>query len=97
MGQSIEAIRNKEVRGCIMRALALSQFNPLSSHTLQMALVDKCTDIMPQVRYLESKGYISVQDVSKENLGGIPYLINLTAVGVDLIEGSIAPDPGVSL
>ena len=97
MAQSIEAIKNKEVRGCIMRALALSQFNPISSHTLQMALVDKCTDIMPQVLYLEDKGYISVKDVSKENLGGIQYLINLTANGVDLIEGSIAPDPGVTL
>ena len=95
--QSIEAIKNKEVRGCIMRALALSQFNPISNHTLQMGLIDKCTDIMPQVLYLKDKGYIRVDDVSKENLGGIQYLINLTAKGVDLIEGSIAPDPGVSL
>lgn len=97
MAQTIEAIKNKEVRGCIMRALALSQFKPISSHTLQMALVDKCTDIMPQLRYLESKGYISVQDVSKENLGGIQYIVNMTANGVDLIEGSIDPDPGVTL
>lgn len=95
--QSIEAIKNREVRGCIMRALALSQFTPISSHALQMALIDKCTDIMPQVYYLRDKGYIRVDDVSKENLGGIQYLITLTATGVDLIEGSIAADPGVTL
>ena len=46
-----------------------------------MALIDKCTDIMPQVHYLSDKGYIRVDDVSKENLGGIQYLITLTATG----------------
>lgn len=97
MAQSIEAIKNKEVRGCIMRALALSQFNPISNHALQMGLIEKSTDIMPQVLYLKDKGYIRVDDVSKENLGGIQFVVNLTAKGVDLIEGSITPDPGVSL
>ena len=97
MAQSIEAIKNKETRGCIMRALALSQFRAISSHALQMSLIEKCTDIMPQLYYLADKGYITVVDVREDNLTGIDYLVNLTARGVDLIEGNIAADPGVAL
>ncbi|MPL94051.1 hypothetical protein SDC9_40199 [bioreactor metagenome] len=95
--QSIEALRNKETRGCIMRALALSRFRAISSHTLQMALVEKDTDIMPQLYYLADKAYITVVDVKQDNLTGIDYLINLTAHGIDLIEGNIPADPGVAI
>ena len=95
--QTIEAIKNKETRGCIMRALALSKFRAISSHTLQMSLIEKDTDIMPQLYYLADKGYITVVDVRQDNLAGIDYLVNLTARGVDLIEFSIPSDPGIAL
>lgn len=95
--QTIEAIKNKETRGCIMRALALSKFRAISSHTLQMSLIEKDTDIMPQLYYLADKGYITVVDVKQDNLTGIDYLVNLTAKGVDLIEGNIQTDPGIAL
>lgn len=95
--QTIEVLKNKETRGCIMRALALSKFRAISSHTLQMSLIEKDTDIMPQLYYLADKGYITVVDVKQDNLTGIDYLINLTARGVDLIEGSIGDDPGITL
>lgn len=97
MAQTIEAIKNRDTRGCIMRALAHSKFRAISSHTLQMALIEKDTDIMPQLYYLADKGYITVVDVREDNLSGIDYLINLTAKGVDLLEGSIPEDPGVMI
>lgn len=97
MAQSIEAIKNRETRGCIMRALALSQFSAISSHALQMSLIDKCADIKPQLMYLAAKGYINVLDVKKDNLVGIDCLVNLTAKGVDLIEASIPADSGITL
>ena len=97
MAPSIEAIKNREVRGCIMRALAASPGRPMSSKSLQMALIEVSTDISQQLYYLGDKGYIRVVDAKDKDLSGIEYLINLTAKGIDLLEESIPADPGVAL
>ena len=97
MAPTIEAIKNKEVRGCIMRALAKSSGTPMSSKMLQMALIEVSTDISQQLYYLGDKGYIRVVNIKDKDLSGIDYLISLTAKGIDLIEESIPADPGIRL
>ena len=97
MAQSIETLKNKETRGSILRTLARSQFLPISSFLLQVALIDQCPDIMPHARYLQDKGYIRIDDVSGRNIVGIDHMISLTAHGIDLIEGSIPADGGIAL
>ena len=46
---------------------------------------------------LADKGYISVVDVRGDDIPGVESLVNLTAKGVDLIEGSIPGDVGIVL
>ena len=42
---NIEAIKNREIRGCILRALAKTQFRAISNRSLALALVSVTTDI----------------------------------------------------
>ena len=94
---SIEVIKNREIRGCILRALAKTQFRAIRDHSLALALVSVTTDIYPHLCYLADKGYISVVDVRGDDIPGVESLVNLTAKGVDLIEGSIPGDVGIVL
>lgn len=45
--------------------------------------------------YLRDKGYVEIEEI-KDDLGG-GYIVNLTAKGVDLLEGNIPADPGVEV
>ncbi len=94
---NMEAIKNREIRGCILRALAKTQFRAISNKSLAMALISVTTDIYPHLCYLEDKGYITIAYVHEDELTGVESLINLTAKGVDLIEESIPADPGIAL
>jgi hypothetical protein len=98
---NMETIRNREVRGCILRALAKSPFRAISSKTIASALMGTfpaaAVDINVQLAYLADKGYISTVDVSKDDVSGIDLMVNLTARGVDLIEENILADPGITL
>jgi len=94
---NIEAIKNREIRGCILRALAKTQFRAISNRSLALALVSVTTDIYPHLCYLADKGYVTVVGVEEDEITGVDSLINLTAKGVDLIEESIPADPGIAL
>lgn len=94
---SIEAIKNREIRGCILRALATSKFKAISNKSLALALISVTNDIWPHLCYLADKGYITVADVPDDDVHGMEYSVNLTAKGVDLIEESIPADPGITL
>lgn len=45
--------------------------------------------------YLRDKEYIEIEEIDPKHGGG--YIVNLTAKGVDLIEGNIPSDPGVEV
>ncbi len=94
---NMETIKNREIRGCILRALAKTQFRAISNKSLAMALISVTTDIYPHLCYLADKGYITIVNVHEDELTGVESLINLTAKGVDLIEESIPADPGIAL
>lgn len=51
--------------------------------------------LKPHLTYLEEKGYLTIE--AKAVLGDEVTLVRLTTKGTDLVEGSIVPDPGVSL
>ncbi len=94
---NIDAIKNREVRGCIMRALGISKGKAISNTALANALLSVCTDLEPFLFYLADKGYISIIPVENDEVTGIKSLINLTAKGIDLMEGNILDDPGITL
>ena len=97
----IEVIKNREIRGAILRALAHTPFRAISIKTLSRALMGSYPDLVSDVRvhlsYLADKGYITLVDVDEAEAGGVEYLVNLTAKGVDLIEENIPADPGITL
>ncbi|MDD3401414.1 MAG: hypothetical protein PHT58_07295 [Eubacteriales bacterium] len=97
MANDITAIKNREIRGCIIRALGKSDGRPISQKSLAMALISVTTDIAPHLYYLGDKGYIRVTDVGDDEIHGVNCVVQLTAKGIDLLEGSIADDPGVTI
>ena len=98
---SMEVIKNREVRGCILRALAHTPCRAISTKSLTRALIGTYPDVVSDIRahlaYLADKGYITLADVDVGTESGIDLLVNLTAKGVDLIEESIPADPGITL
>lgn len=94
---SIDTIKNREIRGCIMRALGISKGRAISNTSLANALISVCTDLDPYLFYLADKGYISIIPVDNDDMTGITSLINITAKGIDLMEGNIPDDPGITL
>ena len=97
MANDITAIKNREIRGCIIRALAKSDGRPISQKSLAMALISMTTDLAPHLYYLGDKGYIRASAVEDDDIHGINCVVQLTAKGFDLAEGSIADDPGITI
>lgn len=94
---NIDTIKNREIRGCIMRALGISKGHAISNTSLANALINVSADLDPYLFYLADKGYISIIPVDDEDMTGITSLINITAKGIDLMEGNIPDDPGITL
>lgn len=94
-----QALRNKALRGQIMRTLSLFYPDPTAVTDVKNALLirgqNNVAETENHLHYLKGKGYIEVCDGFSRDCRD-DDLVTLTSKGVDLIEGSI-DDPGVML
>ncbi|WP_018704108.1 hypothetical protein [Anaeromusa acidaminophila] len=97
----LEKQLSREIRGYILKMLDINYPYPSSDHLIAEILTDAqyiCSPAQVKVHlaYLAEKGYIELDTVSVEELG-TRCLAKLTVKGKDLLEGSIAADPGVTV
>ncbi|KEQ23419.1 hypothetical protein [Paenibacillus tyrfis] len=88
----------KEIRGFILTILKVQYPSPASDRLISLTLNDSRLDssipkIRIHLRYLEEKGYVRTEEGNE--LGIQRTMATLTAKGIDLLDGSIADDPGV--
>jgi hypothetical protein len=94
-----EVMKNKMLRGQVLRTLTLFYPSPVDVSGIKSALLTRglliTADITKVLYYLKDKQYINI---SKSTITEIEDsdLVELTAKGVDLIEGTI-DDPGVEI
>lgn len=95
----VQVTRNKMLRGQFLRTIALFYPSQISLKNLKTSLLTKGmtveADVAKVVSYLKDKGYIRftqgcIQGFEDDDM------VELTAKGVDLIEGTIS-DPGVDM
>ncbi len=95
----IQVAKNKMLRGQFLRTIALFYPAPISLKNLKTSLLTKgmtvAADVSKIIHYLQDKEYIrftqgSIQGFEDDDM------VELTAKGVDLIEGTIS-DPGVDM
>lgn len=94
-----EVMKNKMLRGQVLRTLTLFYPSPVDMQGIKSALITRglfiTADIVKVIHYLDDKEYIKTRE---SKIGEIEdsNLIELTAKGVDLIEGTIT-DSGVDI
>lgn len=97
-----EVLKNKSIRGYILRAMAKGNQNRLLVRQVTNALVADglilSPDISKHIEYLQEAGYIvfTSQQANAYNAYRKDSIIKLTRKGVDLLEGTIE-DPGVDV
>ncbi|MCM0757361.1 hypothetical protein M7775_02105 [Sporomusa sphaeroides DSM 2875] len=92
---------SRELRGRILKILEASYPFSAGDRLIADILSDArycCSpaEIKTHLVYLAEKGYLEMENVTTAELGS-RIMVRLTANGKDLLEGSIAPDPGVML
>lgn len=94
-----EIMKNKMLRGQILRALSLFYPSPVDVNGIKASLATRgmfvSADVLKPLHYLEDKGYINIDEPKIMEIKD-SNLIGLTAKGIDLIEGTI-DDPGVDI
>lgn len=95
----VQVAKNKMLRGQFLRTVALFYPAPITLKNLKTSLLTKGmtveADVAKVVTYLADKGYIRFQPGTIQGFED-DDTIELTATGVDLIEGTIS-DPGVDM
>lgn len=91
---------SREIRGRILKILEASYPFPAGDRLIANILSDArycCSpaEVQTHLAYLTEKGYLETEEVEYEL--GHRLMVRLTAVGKDLLEGSIPSDPGVTL
>ncbi|WP_427340619.1 hypothetical protein [Caloranaerobacter sp. DY30410] len=94
-----QVMKNKRMRGQILRTLTLFYPSSTSVREVKTALITRGmtagADVTKYLCYLEDKGYIRRNDGMLKDVEDDDQ-IELTAKGIDLIEGTIE-DPGVMI
>lgn len=95
----VEVMKNKRLRGQVLRTLTLFYPSKVDVSGIKSALLTRgmtiSADIAKVLHYLQDKGYVKISE-SKISDFEDSDLVELTAKGVDLIEGTI-DDPGVDI
>ena len=91
---------NKEIRGWMLNIIDRAKPYGASFQVIEVTLTDLgfnvCeTEIKAQLVYLADKGYVRYEPI--ERGGVVRHLNHITPKGVDLLERSIPPDPGVMI
>lgn len=94
-----EVLKNKIMRGQILRTLVLFYPSPVDIGGLKTAMLTRgalhTADMTKVLHYLEDKEYIRLTEGKLQELCDSD-LVELTAAGVDLIEGTTT-DAGVEV
>ena len=84
-------------RGEILRVLYRNLPDRVGDNLLdQIFTEDTVTTINGHLRYLKEKKYLDLCKVKKD-YSSATVMARITPLGVDLLEGSIDPDPGIVL
>lgn len=99
---NIERIETKELRGRILAVLDYNYPVGLSEKLVLQSLVAARFDVTrrelkAQLAYLSEKGYVTLQQVGFADIDLARQMVKLTVSGKDLVDGNLAPDPGVSV
>ena len=87
-------IDRKRERGTILTLL--ESCYPESGAYQTLLHMIRSDSLAASIKYLQGKGYIEVSVPEEPNLHPLESsIITLSAHGVDLLEGSIAEDPGI--
>lgn len=87
--------QHKILRGEILRALYRNLPHPVGDNLLaSIFTTETLSNLQGNLRYLGDKGYIELEEVSEPYVTAT-LMARLTSKGVDLLEGSIQPDPGI--
>lgn len=97
--EQTEIMKNKMLRGQILRALSLFYPSPVDVNGIKASLATRgmfvSADVLKPLHYLKDKGYVNVNEPNIMEIKD-SNLVELTAKGIDLIEGTI-DDPGVDI
>jgi hypothetical protein len=107
MKNDLERFEARIMRGHILKVLKIGYPGPTSVNVLELTLSDRSCPTSPasikgQIQYLIDKGYIKEWEKDhhfrrlEKEIGIDKEYIVLTPKGIDLLEGVLPPDPGVS-
>lgn len=95
----VQVAKNKMMRGQVLRTLALFYPSQVSIGSIKNSLLTRgltiSKDTSKILHYLKGKKYINITEGGLKDIED-DDLIELTAKGVDLVEGTI-DDPGVDI
>ncbi len=102
MKDNISVAKRKEARGAVLGLLEEGYPTGVSYQVMERILhsTAKCQphELPGVVRYLEDKKYIQVTLPEEPSLKPLQNgIVELSAHGIDLLEGSIPEDPGISI
>lgn len=94
-----QVIKNKRLRGQVLRTLSLFYPSAVDVGTIKSALLTRGITVSAEaaivLHYLADKGYIRIKKAEVNEVEDSD-LVELTAKGVDLIEGTVN-DAGVDM
>lgn len=87
--------QNRILRGMILRVCYRNLPHPVGDNLMaQIFTNETLSNIQGNLRYLADKEYIELSEVTEPFITAT-LMAKLVAKGVDLLEGSIEPDPGI--
>lgn len=97
----MNSLEHKEIRYRILRTLHISHPFGVKESLILMTVNDAGhrvaeKDIASEVVYLREKGYIESDKKPSRTLRTELWFHTITPKGIDLLEGTIPPDPGIS-
>lgn len=93
-----KAARNKALRGMVLRILHSGMPRPTGTNIIESAVLGaggSIDDAKDAIYYLEQKGYLSRRTPDQHQIPGLPDLLFISGIGIDLVEGT-SQDPGVT-
>lgn len=89
-------IKNKIFRGEILRVLAKSMPQPICDNVMfEVFNQEEEKEVVVQLKYLEQKKYIRLEDVDEE-FSTAKIIVHILPLGVDLLDRNIPADPGIT-
>lgn len=92
-------VMNKQIRGYILKVCKIDYPRPVGSNIIDVCLLDAGMHTSPSqleghLKYLQERGYVTLNRVGISGMGAPIILVTLTAQGIDLLEETIS-DQGV--